>query len=502
MTQPSEVSTIEQLEPAAVWRLFGGIAAVPRPSKREERIRAHVRRVAEDAGWAVREDAAGNLVIQVAASPGRENAPVIVLQGHLDMVCEKNSGTEHDFDNDPIRTIVEQSGEDGDLLVRADGTTLGADNGMGVALALAAAGDPDIVHGPLEILCTIDEEAGMSGAKALEPDFFTGRCLLNLDSEEDDVLYIGCAGGCDVMLTWNLTTGPIPTDVEVCRVTVAGLRGGHSGGDIHLNRANAIKLLAQTLTAGGVSGLQLADCKGGSLRNAIPREAWAVVAGPAGTMQTLTQAAEAVQAEGHRNHGEPNCRVTVEKLSPASAPAALSTTDTHALLTALAALPHGVLAVVPEIPGLVQTSNNVATLVIEAGPTGGGLRITVGCLPRSSSADQLHATTRQIRAAGQLAGAAVGTANEYPGWQPDVDSSVLATCRAVYQRLFKEAPNVTAIHAGLECGLIGERVPGMDMVSFGPRIEGAHSPDERVYVASVQKSWKYLTAVLAELAQG
>ncbi|MCH7813345.1 MAG: M20/M25/M40 family metallo-hydrolase, partial [Planctomycetes bacterium] len=244
------MSTIEQLEPAAVWRLFGGIAAVPRPSKREERIRAHIRGVAENSGWTVREDAAGNLVIQVPASPGRENAPVIVLQGHLDMVCEKNAGTEHDFDRDPIRLILDKD-PSGEAIVRADATTLGADNGMGVAMALAAAIDSNVKHGPLELLCTIDEEAGMSGAKAVTADLFKGRRLLNLDSEEDDIIYIGCAGGCDTTLTWKCTPESIDAASKVVRVSVDGLRGGHSGCDIHENRGSAIKLLTRTLLGAG-----------------------------------------------------------------------------------------------------------------------------------------------------------------------------------------------------------------------------------------------------------
>ncbi len=493
--------SIESLEPAPVWRLFAGMAAVPRPSKKEQRIRAHIRAVAEEHGFGVREDAAGNIVIDVPATPGCQQAPVTVLQGHLDMVCEKNSGTRHDFDNDPIRLIIDTDAA-GEQIVRADGTTLGADNGIGVAMAMAAAVSPDVTHGPLELLCTVDEEAGMTGAKALPADLLKGRRLLNLDSEEDDVIYIGCAGGCDTTLTWSFATGPVPAGAECCRVTVAGLKGGHSGCDIHLNRGNAIKLLVRMLAGVPEGQLQLTAIEGGSLRNAIPREAQASVAGPAGITGILSRAAAAVQAEVVREQKEAHCTIRVERGQPDDRPSAISHADTQRLLHTVAALPSGVLAVVPDIPGLIETSNNVATLKA-ASEAAGAVRITVECLARSSSASQLQSAVRQVTAAGRLASAAVQSGNEYPGWRPNVDSPTLATCRRVYEELFGETPNVTAIHAGLECGLLGERVGGgMDMVSFGPRIEGAHSPDERVYVKSVQKSWKYLTAVLSELARG
>jgi len=500
MTTQGNSAGIETLEPAPVWRLFAGIAAVPRCSKKEERARAHVRGVVEGMGLRVREDAAGNLVIEVPATPGCENAPITVIQGHLDMVCEKNSATEHDFARDPIRTVIDQDQQTGEQFVRADGTTLGADNGIGLAMGLAAASQPTVKHGPLELLFTVDEEAGMNGAKDLQPDFLNGRRLLNLDAEEDDVVYIGCAGGCDATLTWEFPTTSSSTGVQACKVSVAGLRGGHSGGDIHLNRANANRLLVETLRRVGKTRLRLAEIKGGSLRNVIPREAHAFVLGPKHAARALSKAAKAVQAEAVRTNGENSCTIDVTEVPTSDLPPALSPVDTRRLLNTLAALPHGVLAVVPQIAGLVQTSNNLATIAAEA--SAGMLKVTVGCLSRSSSKDELHATVRQIEAVGQLGGATVTSGNEYPGWQPNVDSPLLATCRRVYEELFGEAPNATAIHAGVECGIIGERIAGMDMVSFGPRIEGAHSPDERVYVASVQKSWKYLTAVLAELAKG
>ena len=487
--------SIETLQPSQVWQIFAGIAAVPRPSKQEERIRAHVKRFAESKGLKVREEKIGNLIIEVPGTKGHESAPITVLQGHLDMVCEKNSGTAHDFDKEGIKLILDKAPKSGEPIVRADGTTLGADNGMGVALALAAATDPSVVHGPLEILLTIDEEAGMSGAKALTPESFKGRRLINLDSEEDDAIYIGCAGGCDTNLIWKFGLSDVEGSAETCRVIVEGLRGGHSGGEIHEGRGNAIKLLGKVLTRGGGHDLRIAGMTGGSKRNAIPREAHADVAGPAGLMKRLAEAAKAVEGETKADSFESGVQISVETGKMERAAAAKATAES---MEAAATLQSGVLGMHPKVPNLVQTSNNVST--VESKESGGSLEIVVGCLSRSSSGSRLEETKAQLSAIGTLAGAAVETGNQYPGWEPDVDSATLATCKSVYERLFGEAPEVLAIHAGLECGIIGKRVGKMDMVSFGPHITGAHSPDEVVYVDSVAKSWKFLQAVLAELA--
>jgi len=502
MSPQNNSGGIESLEPTAVWRFFAGISSVPRPSKHEEKIRQHIKDVAAENRFEVRQDQAGNLLIEVPASPGCAAAPITVLQGHVDMVCEKNADTEHDFERDPIELIIEHDPREKQQIVRANGTTLGADNGIGMALALAAASSPDVVHGPLELLFTADEEAGMTGAKALSPDFFRGRRLFNLDSEEDDAIYIGCAGGSDSTLVWNTGARPPAADVEVCRVSVKGLCGGHSGGDIHRNRGNANKLLARTLLASRSDTLQLAAFRGGSLRNAIPREAVAVVTGPTGTSDALAKAAARVQTEAAAESAEDDPVISVEKVTRGEAPAVIPAADTQRVLAALAALPHGVLGMHAKMAGLVETSNNVATVSTELDEADNTMKLTVGTLARSSSTTQIHVTLRQIEAVGKLAGAEVTAANPYPGWAPNVDSPALGTCRMVYERLFGERPKVTAIHAGLECGIIGDRVGGMDAVSFGPKITGAHSPDERVYVASVQKMWKYLCAVLTELAKG
>ncbi len=489
--------SIDSLAPTPVWKIFDGIAAVPRPSKEEQRIREHVRKFATDHGLKVREEAIGNLIIEVPASPGREKAAVTVLQAHLDMVCEKNRDTQHDFDRDGIKLRIDTDAKTGEKIVRAEGTTLGADNGMGVAMALAAATEKDVVHGPLELLLTVDEEAGMSGAKALTPASFRGRRLLNLDSEEDDAIYIGCAGGCDTNLIWRLDATAIDSSAGACRIVVEGLRGGHSGGDIHENRANAIKLLARVLARVEPGKLRLAELVGGSKRNAIPREGHAIVVGSPDAINTLHQAAETVATEARAESFEEGVRIKRESVDRAGLKAA-STERSDAIIAAIIALPNGVLGMHPRVPNLVQTSNNVST--VETRSPGGATEIVVGCLSRSSSASLLDLATRQIASIGRLSGASIEHGNSYPGWEPNPDSPTLATCKRVYEKLFGTAPHVLAIHAGLECGIIGERVGKMDMVSFGPKITGAHSPDEQVYVDSVAKSWKYLTAVLAELA--
>jgi len=502
MANAANPTDIRSLEPRAVWGFFADIAAVPRPSKREEKIRAHVRRLAQKLGFTVREDAVGNVLIEAPASRGYERAPITVLQGHLDMVCEKNAGTQHDFENEGIRIVLEKDPRTGEPAVRADGTTLGADNGIGVAMAFAAASSPDVIHGPLEILLTVDEEMGMSGAGALQPGFFKGRRLLNLDSEDDQVLYIGCAGGGDVTLTWEFDTQPLPAGCELVRVSVSGLRGGHSGGDIHENRGNANKVLVRTLLSAQLDDLRILSISGGSKRNAIPREAGALLAVPAGAIGALQKAAAEVQAAVAQESAEPDASVKVERGSADQTARALSHADTQRLLWALTALPHGVLEMHQKMPGLVQTSNNVATITTEPVSGQSKLRVIVGNLSRSSVAGRLAATREQIAAVGNLAGASVELGHSYPGWDPNPSSPLLTTCRRVYEQLFGQSPRVAAIHAGLECGIIGERVGKLDMVSFGPRITGAHSPDERTYVASVQKSYRFLSAMLAELAKG
>jgi len=490
-TTPSPVAG---LEPQAVWQFFAGIAATPRPSKKEQQIRAHLREVVRGLKLACREDHVGNLIIDVPASPGCERAPITVLQAHMDMVCEKNTGVDHDFDRDPIRLVLDRDAA-GQATVRADGTTLGADNGLGIALALAAATSPEVVHGPLEIVLTVDEEAGMTGANAISPETFRGRRLLNLDSEEDDVFYIGCAGGCESDLSWEFPTEPAP-NLEAVRVSVRGLRGGHSGGDIHENRGNANKLLVRTLL-GVLGDIRIASIQGGSKRNAIPREATAELCGPRGILAALTKLAARVTAETRSESGETGAAITAE---PCAAGRVASAADSRRLLCALAAIPYGVLGMHRKAAGLVETSNNLS--IIESTAAANHLRIVVGTLSRSSCESRLDETLSQIHAIGDLAGAAASTANRYPAWEPDPDAPLVARCCRVFEKTFGKKPRIAAIHAGLECGIIGRRVGDIQMISFGPHIAGAHSPDERVWVDSVARNWRLLTAVLADLAQG
>jgi len=478
------------LEPRSLWGHFSEMTGVPRPSKHEERVVAWARSVAEKHGFEVRTDEIGNLVVVVPATPGRESAPVIILQGHLDMVCEKNNDVEHDFMNDPIRPRI-----DGDW-VYATGTTLGADNGIGVAAGLAAATDPDVVHGPLELLFTLDEETGLTGAQRLDGSLLQGRTMLNLDSEEDGVIFAGCAGGADTHLMLTPKTNAAPSGTTAHAVEVGGLRGGHSGLNIHENRGNAIKILVRLLDRLAASGVayDLATLGGGSAHNAIPREARAVIhlpdGGDAKLDKVLGPFKEDIRAELKGIDEGIEIRVT-----PADGGSdVMVAADRDRLIALLMALPHGVLGMSQELPGLVETSNNLATV----GADNGRIKIIVSS--RSSIGPIQEGLLASIRAVGNLAGSEVQTHDGYPGWKPNMASPVLGVVREVYGELWDREPEVTAIHAGLECGLLGEKVPGLDMVSFGPQIEGAHSPEERIQISSVARFWEALKKTLDRLS--
>ena len=478
------------LTPRSLWDHFSRIAAIPRPSKHEERIVRWVRELAQGQGFEVRSDAAGNLVLCVPASSGRESAPPLILQSHLDMVCEKNQEVEHDFMTDPIRPRIE-----GDW-VSASGTTLGADNGIGVAAALAAAVDPQVVHGPLELLFTIDEETGLTGAQNLDGSILEGRVLLNMDSEEDGTLFVGCAGGGDCHLRLRVGQRAPAAGSRSYGLQARGLRGGHSGLNIIENRGNALKLLALTLGALLEAGLpvELAALEGGSKPNAIPREADARIFLPP-DREADARDVVAAALDGYRDalRGIDD-GLSVELIPSDANGAVLAAADRDRLIALLTALPHGVLGMSPEIPGLVETSCNVASVHRD------GDRIEIVCSARSSVAARMSAVLASIRAAGRLAGADVRTRDAYPGWKPDMDSPVLGVLRGVYAEVWAREPEVTAVHAGLECGLLGERIPGLDMISFGPQIEGAHSPDERVHIPSVARFWEALTLALDRLS--
>jgi len=485
------MSFVAELDPQPLWRHFDAILEIPRGSKNEAKIRDYVVGVADRLGLSHEIDAVGNLVVRKAGSAGHEKSPATVLQGHLDMVNEKNSDVTHDFDVDPL--VPRRDGE----WLTATGTTLGADNGIGLAAMLALMEATDVAHGPLEFLYTIDEETGLTGASALEGSLLQGRRLLNLDSEEEGVLTIGCAGGADTLLHLPLrTTAPV-AGAAALRVRLFGLKGGHSGVDIHRQRGNATKLLARALHAALLEApVLLSDLEGGTKHNSVPREAWATVV-QAGSAEDLERSrsrlAEELEAIRHEfRRADPDIRFELTRTdAPASAWDAATTAR---VLTLIEALPHGVMAMSQDIAGLVETSTNVAVVA----PAGGKLKIWMSS--RSSSATALEALRRRIRAAGALAGAEIEEEPGYPGWQPNVDSRLLGIVKARHEVLFGKLPEVGAVHAGLECGIIGEKCPGMDMISFGPQIEFPHSPDERVKVDTVGRCYELLKATLEELA--
>ncbi len=480
---------VADLEPKALWAHFDQILTIPRGSKEEDQIRAYVVAVAERNGLENQVDGTGNVVVKKPGTPGKEGAPATILQSHLDMVNEKNSDVEHDFSKDAIRPVME-----GEYLT-ADGTTLGSDNGIGVAAMLTILEAQELTHGPLEFLFTIDEETGLTGAGGLDPSMLEGRNLLNLDSEEEGTVTVGCAGGADTEILLGLQTIPAPNNCSIFEVRLHGLNGGHSGIDIHLQRGNAIQLLARMIhaishgTPGFLSGIQ-----GGNMHNAIPREARATVVIPddqsGDFLLGIGQQFEVVRGEYEAI--EPAMEFSIEE---ASAPPEVWTTfTTWDVLRLLVALPHGVVAMSQEIEGLVETSTNLAVAKSE----GDVLRILMSS--RSSVASSLSWIRQKIRSIAFQAKAEVDEHDGYPGWKPKLDSAVLQVVKSVHARVLGKEPHVEAVHAGLECGIIGEMIPGMDMISFGPQIEFPHSPNERVQVDSVGRFYDLLTAVLEELA--
>ncbi|HEX4825335.1 MAG TPA: aminoacyl-histidine dipeptidase [Candidatus Polarisedimenticolaceae bacterium] len=483
--------SLDRLAPHALWGHFASLAAIPRPSGHEERAVDWVLKTAASvSGAKTSRDARGNVVVTLPGTPGREKAKPVILQSHLDMVCEKNKGVTHDFDRDPIRPRIE--GE----WVYASGTTLGADNGIGVAAALATATDGSLVHGPLELLFTLDEETGLTGARDLDPSILKGRMLLNLDSEEDGAIFVGCAGGEDSLIDLPVSwTAPAP-GAKALKIEITGLKGGHSGLNIIENRGNALKLVGRILAAAGDAGVafEIASMAGGSKHNAIPREAEATIVLDPGARAVFEKVAQqqlaGFQVELHKIDDGLKLAIT-DAAMPARV---LARADRDRFLRLLLALPHGVLGMSQDIAGLVETSNNVAVVAF------GDAAVRIVTSSRSSVAPSLSYVLAGIRSAAALAGGGVTLKDGYPGWKPDMDSQALAVVREVYRKRWGKEPLVTAIHAGLECGLLGQKIPGLDMVSFGPRIEGAHSPDERVHVPSVERFWGALAETLDRLS--
>ncbi|MCR4437964.1 MAG: aminoacyl-histidine dipeptidase [bacterium] len=483
-------SLLEGLKPTALWRHFDEIRTIPHCSGNEKALGDYVLAVAARHGLAAERDEVGNIVVRKPASPGHEQAETVILQGHLDMVCEKNSDVAHDFRRDAIELQLV------DGWVTAKGTTLGSDNGIGVAAALAVMEDSSLVHGPLEFLFTVDEETGLTGARHIKPGFLKGKKYLNLDSEEEGVYTIGCAGGADSVLKLPVSYVPAPIG-EALKVHVSGLRGGHSGLDINTGRANALKVLTRLLwRADGVYEYAAADCGGGNKRNAIARESWTDVVVGRNSVEDFTtrvnRLAEAIKFEFRTV--EPGLQVRVEKLPQAPA-RVLDSASWQRLLNALYVLPHGVLAMSREIAGLVETSNNVATLACNE------THAVIQMSSRSSVMSALEAVRNRLKAFAELVGGEIEQPGGYPSWTPNLQSPLLAVMQEVHRRVFGKEAEVTAVHAGLECGIIGEKFPGMDMISLGPTIQHPHSPEERVNVASVESFWKLLTAALARLAE-
>lgn len=481
-------TSIRTLEPSAIWNYFADLNAIPRASKKEEQAVAFVCSVGKSLGLETQIDKGGNVIIRKPASPGRADHPTVILQGHLDMVHQKNAGTAFDFDREGIVSYI-----DGDW-VKARGTTLGADNGIGVAAILAVLASKTLEHPPIEALFTIDEETGMSGAQNLEAGLLSGKILLNLDSEEDDELTIGCAGGLDSFSSYTYTPSEVPVLTHAFEIKVSGLRGGHSGVDIHLGRGNANKILARILfDTYAAYGVRLARFEGGNLRNAIPREATAVVVVPDNMDPAFKVDFEARVHAIKSEYALVDPGLNIELL-PCSQPMyVLEVVDQEKIVKCLYAIPNGVFRMSPSIPGLVETSNNLAKVEIKDGI------FATQCLQRSALESGIQDVARAVRAPLELIGAAVEQTGGYPGWAPDPSSEVLKQMVEVYTALFGSAPKVAACHAGLECGIIGKHYPGLDMISFGPTIRHPHSPDEQVLIASVQKFWNYLTTMLRKI---
>ena len=477
------------LEPAEVWRQFAALNEIPRPSYREAAARAHARRVAESVGAKCQVDARGNLVARVAATPGYEGAPGVVIQAHLDMVCEKRPEVQHDFLTDPIRPRVEGG------WVYATGTTLGADNGIGAACGLAALTEPGVIHGPLEVLLTVEEEVGLHGAANVDPSLVEGRLLINLDSEDPRELTIGCAGGAGTILHFPAAWEVIHAGWETREVRVAGLKGGHSGVQIHERLANGIKLLVHALLSLRREGLEfrLGSFQGGNAHNAIPRDAVAVIALPSAQAQELELLLERIEAALKRGWSadEPGLALS---MAPAERAQMLTSDADARLLNLLDDLPHGVRAWSDLFPGKVETSSNLATVSTT------GTEVEIATSSRSFLAEGLADMQAEIARRGQEAGAALEVRDGYPGWEPNAASSLLQTTINAYERLFGQSPDVNVVHAGLECGVLAARLPGMEAVSFGATIHGAHTPEECVEIAAVGTIWKLLTALLADLA--
>ena len=481
---------IIQLKPAEVWANFQQLTRIPRPSKHEDKIRQFMVDFGKSLGLETILDEAGNVIIRKPATPGMENRKGVILQGHLDMVPQKNSDKTHDFATDPIETII-----DGEW-VKANGTTLGADNGIGVAAAMAVLASKELAHGPIEALFTATEETGMDGAIGLKAGVLNGDILINMDSEDEGELYVGCAGGEDANACFNYTKVPVPAESISFKLNVTGLKGGHSGMDIVLGRGNANKIFFRVLKeAYKVCGLRLSSISGGNLRNAIPREAFGIVTVPYETADKLVGLVAGLASVIKRELSATEPTLKIE-LTKTEMPGSLIDEKTQINLThAIVACPNGVIRMSDSMPGLVETSTNLAIVQSNSATK----TIQIACLMRSSVDTAKSDLGSRMDSVFTLAGAEVSLTGAYPGWKPNMDSPILKTMQQVYQNKYGRIPEIKAIHAGLECGILGGKYPNWDMISFGPTIRFPHSPDEKVNIESVAKFWDYLVETLKNI---
>ena len=481
------MSEITTLKPTELWRQFDAITRVPRPSKKEGKIIAFLEDFARTRSLECRKDDAGNILISKPASAGHQDRPAVTLQSHMDMVCEKNSDTQFDFDNDPIQTYIDGG------WVRARGTTLGADCGIGMAAALAVLASDDIKHGPVSALFTVDEETGLTGAFNLGEEMIRGRYLINLDSEDEGEVFIGCAGGIDTVAEFTFRREPLPAGYRTFEIRISGLKGGHSGDNIGDGLGNSNRILARLLYDGIINkGVRLCSIDGGNLRNAIPREASAVAAVPQSEAAGFKADAEALAKQIGEEIEDTDAGFAFS-LSECAADEAIDEATARNLVCAMAGVQNGVLEMSRSVAGLVQTSTNLASVKIDGG------KIVVTTSQRSSVESEKIMASRSVEAVFALAGAAVTHSDGYPGWTPNPHSGLLSVTERCYFSLFDTPCKVKAIHAGLECGLFLKKYPHLEMVSFGPTLRGVHSPDERLEISTVDKFWRLLVAVLEKI---
>ena len=482
---------VKDLKPELIWKCFDEVTKIPRPSCHEEQIREFLLKFAAEHGVEAKTDKVGNVVMRRPATPGYENAPTVILQGHMDMVAEKNNEVKHDFLTDPIETYV-----DGDW-VKARGTTLGADNGIGVAAGMAAMIDPDLVHGPLEALFTINEEIGLEGAQNLGKDMITGSILINMDSEDDGEIFVGCAGGIDTTAEFKYQRSFTPENFEYMRVSVSGLLGGHSGSDINLGRANANKIIARFIWECSQRwDITVCEIEGGNLRNAIPRAAHAVVGVHAGSKEQVREAFNEFVAEVKNEYDGIEPTLELELSNVERPDFCIDSDTTTRLVEALYAAPHGVISMSRDLEGLVETSTNLASVKMQPDS-----KILVTTSQRSSVESRKWDIARRVEALFRLAGAEVTHGDGYPGWAPNMNSPIMHLAADAYEELYGIRPAIKAIHAGLECGLFLEKYPHLDMVSFGPTLQGVHSPSERMYIPAVERFWGQLTRIIEKVAE-